>query len=1331
MQFNQLTKREILMVLKMRDEASGPMDDFGKSTEDTSDRVKDFEGTVKEASGTLKDFAAGLIGAFSTGELFTRALGSFRQYETGILGVAKTTGMAGQELAQFSSQFDQMSASMAVPQQDLLAIAQAAGQLGIQGSQNILAFTETIAKLQTASDLTADDAAMALARISNVTGEGIEGVENYANVVVALGNKVAATEREITAVALELAKTTAIYDLGTNSVAAYAAAFAQIGTQPDIAASSTARVLRELDNAANESGAALTDVAEIIGVTEQEFTKLVKTDPSQALYRFLEGLQPVLSDTGRLNNVFKGLNLQGEEINKTILPLVKNFGLLEDALDISETASASATALQQEYELFASSMDSLFTRISNSADIMFKNLGVGLEPVLRPMFEGIADLIDFVAGALENMPAPLRSITSAALIATPALAGMGATFRLITGTLPTMTAMLGVATGAIRALLGPLGLISLAVTGVVMAFGSAESAATKLANLQQAGSEAVTALTDYAEVSARVTGGQEDMKGKIDEATEALLSQRRASLLIARDKLREELSDVQASQTEDGWIFNSNLARFTDIFNAPGLRDTDLSRELNTIRTEIEAGEISLGSLNERFNELAGVSGEAGEAAKSVLVALNGNGSESLDEIGRDLRRLAQSAGMFEEQLRAVEEASTPDEKVAAYRALALEVGAVALAGANLRDEGAHKALYDASEAAAQLEPQLVEINGVLDGTLEASEALDKSDPLKPLIENANEAVSALALLRSSMEELPKDIQVNLRGLENSTDAMGAARSIITSKEGYRSNAYWDMNAYRAGYGSDTTTKLGTDGTPMVVKITKDSIVTEQDSLRDLDRRIRDEFMPAAARALGEVWDTLTPAQQGYMTSLTYNYGAGAWDNPSKLGPVKLASQVSREAMADAVARLGDHNGGMNRDRRLEEAASLRFGTGSGGVLKNYEDELSDQNRAAEEAAQKAKDVAEAQKEFLDSISGTSEGLRLEQQLIGRSASDRAYLTEKTRLLTEAQKEGIALDEYRADLGMTTRQAIEQEAQAVQKLTLENEKLQAVQDRAKANGNGFMADFGKGMDEFVATLDSSVELAAGTVETLSGASSDFLSNMLDENMGFFDALRATASSVLADIGRMLLDHAMKVLIFKNLLNLGGTTPASPSLNAMGNSFDSAGVMKFANGGDFTNGVYSQPTMFRFGMNKLGVMGEAGPEAVMPLEKSGKGGYGVIFETIDPMTKKRIRRVVPLGRDGTGKLIASDAQLFAKGESFSGNLSGLLGGDSTSGGGRAPLIGSLSVNTGFNVNGGAGGSKTDEATAQKASKILDNEIRATVARTVTDMMAPGGLLYGRS
>lgn len=63
-------------------------------------------------------------------------------------------------------------------------------------------------------------------------------------------------------------------------------------------------------------------------------------------------------------------------------------------------------------------------------------------------------------------------------------------------------------------------------------------------------------------------------------------------------------------------------------------------------------------------------------------------------------------------------------------------------------------------------------------------------------------------------------------------------------------------------------------------------------------------------------------------------------------------------------------------------------------------------------------------------------------------------------------------------------------------------------------------------------------------------------------------------------------------------------------SAKGNAFDSSGVVPFAKGGTFGGGsVVSQPTIFPFAKG-TGLMGEAGPEAILPLKRIG-GNLGVI------------------------------------------------------------------------------------------------------------------------
>jgi phage-related minor tail protein len=62
------------------------------------------------------------------------------------------------------------------------------------------------------------------------------------------------------------------------------------------------------------------------------------------------------------------------------------------------------------------------------------------------------------------------------------------------------------------------------------------------------------------------------------------------------------------------------------------------------------------------------------------------------------------------------------------------------------------------------------------------------------------------------------------------------------------------------------------------------------------------------------------------------------------------------------------------------------------------------------------------------------------------------------------------------------------------------------------------------------------------------------------------------------------------------------------VQAKGGVYD-AGLTQFAKGGTFTNSVVNQPTLFKFAKG-TGLMGEAGPEAIMPLKRDSNGNLGV-------------------------------------------------------------------------------------------------------------------------
>jgi hypothetical protein len=172
------------------------------------------------------------------------------------------------------------------------------------------------------------------------------------------------------------------------------------------------------------------------------------------------------------------------------------------------------------------------------------------------------------------------------------------------------------------------------------------------------------------------------------------------------------------------------------------------------------------------------------------------------------------------------------------------------------------------------------------------------------------------------------------------------------------------------------------------------------------------------------------------------------------------------------------------------------------------------------------------------------------------------------------------LDKWQAAGAITTAQY----SDAVAKL---GEELKAAQDP--------LAAFKASLED---ALDGDKNYAKG-LEALQSSLADFLFDPFESGikgmvLGFSNALRKMAAEALA------------AQIMKSAMGMFGGNAgniASAIFSANGNVFSGGSVQAFADGG-----VVSGPTVFPISGNKTGVMGEAGPEAIMPLtRKNGKLG----------------------------------------------------------------------------------------------------------------------------
>lgn len=367
---------------------------------DYLDKLKEVESKTGALTRVTKDVTKRSAIAF-TG--LSAAIGlttnEFSKYETALVGVGKTTDISGKNLDRFGKEFKKLSQEIPVATNDLLGIAQAAGQLGVSGEKNLLKFTETVAKLGVATDLSGEEAATALTRILNVTGEGIDTIDTFGSVIVALGNNFAATESEITRMTTEITRATSVFGVSSAEAAALGTAMRAVGIRAELGGSAIGRTFRAIDETVRKGGPQLQNLAKIAGVTGDKFVKTFQNDSTKAFQLFVEGLGRLTEEGGSASQALEQFGLSGDEINKVLPVIAKESGIFADALKIANKETKNATALNKEAAKAFDTLESEKRKTWNTVINLASGIGEELAPTVIEILQTVRDFAKAIASA--------------------------------------------------------------------------------------------------------------------------------------------------------------------------------------------------------------------------------------------------------------------------------------------------------------------------------------------------------------------------------------------------------------------------------------------------------------------------------------------------------------------------------------------------------------------------------------------------------------------------------------------------------------------------------------------------------------------------------------------------------------------------------------------------------------------------------------------------------------------------------------------------------------------------------------------------------------------
>lgn len=216
---------------------------------------------------------------------------------------------------------------------------------------------------------------------------------------------------------------------------------------------------------------------------------------------------------------------------------------------------------------------------------------------------------------------------------------------------------------------------------------------------------------------------------------------------------------------------------------------------------------------------------------------------------------------------------------------------------------------------------------------------------------------------------------------------------------------------------------------------------------------------------------------------------------------------------------------------------------------------------------------------------GTDAGLKmktLSADLL-KLAQDRSAAFHEGNLILVAQLDHqIALQRIAEDLAagkIDSNLAEKRELDAQNKLIATGLRLRKQEKKA-------LADLSKGQKEFKKELTETDGLFMSIKDTVAIGLANAIQGLIDGTKSLSESL----SGVLKQIGSMFLQFGMKSLI-------GG-------LFADGAAFENGKVTPFAYGG-----VVKKPTLFPMA-DGMGLMGEAGPEGILPLRRGASGRLGV-------------------------------------------------------------------------------------------------------------------------
>lgn len=392
-------------------------------------------------------------------------------WESDFAGVKKTndeiidsTGRVVYSYDDLESGLRNLATQLPSTHKEIAAVAEAGGQLGI-ASDDVVGFTKVMIDMGESTNLSAETAATELARFANITQMSHDKFSNLGSAIVDLGNNFATTEAEISAMALRLAGAGSQIGMSEGDILGFAAALSSVGVEAEAGGSAFSKVmvqmqlavekgsgafselkghaadqgvaweqlvsavrnggkeltavskqmgftsseLKKMYKEADKSKTSLEDFANTAGMTSDEFSKMFKSNPSEAIMKFVEGLSHAEEKGSSAIKILDDMDIKEVRLRDSLLRAANASGVFTDAVETGNEAFKKNTALTDEANKRYETTESKLKMLRNEAVNAAIDLGGPFVDALRdgleaskPLIKGLGNLASAFSSLSED-----------------------------------------------------------------------------------------------------------------------------------------------------------------------------------------------------------------------------------------------------------------------------------------------------------------------------------------------------------------------------------------------------------------------------------------------------------------------------------------------------------------------------------------------------------------------------------------------------------------------------------------------------------------------------------------------------------------------------------------------------------------------------------------------------------------------------------------------------------------------------------------------------------------------------------------------------------------